>query len=69
LERKESRCGQYREDYPYRDDIDWLKWVSVKRNKEGLSISTEPIQFEELHIRPVKRSRVPASIQISLEGS
>ncbi|MFC1962747.1 FAD-dependent oxidoreductase [Chloroflexota bacterium] len=68
LERKETRFSHYREDYPYRDDIDWLKWVSVKMDKEELSISTEPIQFEELPIRPVKRSRVPASIQISLEG-
>ena len=28
LERKESRCGHYREDYPDHDD-NWLKWIVI----------------------------------------
>ncbi|MFC1968126.1 FAD-dependent oxidoreductase [Chloroflexota bacterium] len=67
LERKESRFSHYREDYPYRDDVDWLKWVIVKRGQKGLSVRTEPIQFEEAPAKPEHRLRVPVSIRISLE--
>lgn len=31
MERAESRGFHLREDYPLRDDIDWLKWVFMSK--------------------------------------
>lgn len=52
LERKESRFAHYREEYPYTDNENWLKWVIVKneRNK-GPVIKAEPIPFERFRIK------------------
>jgi len=35
LERKEHRGAHYREDYPYRDDENWLKHILLHYNGEG----------------------------------
>ncbi len=35
LQRKESRGGHFRTDYPYRDDRNWLKNIFIKKNSEG----------------------------------
>ncbi|MBI4330843.1 MAG: FAD-binding protein [Chloroflexi bacterium] len=35
LERKESRAWHFREDYPYRDDQEWLRWIIVKMGEDG----------------------------------
>jgi hypothetical protein len=65
LERKESRCGQYREDYPYRDDIDWLKWIVVKREGKGMALNFEPVPLEDYPIKPAQRLSIPAPIQVA----
>ncbi len=64
-ERKESRCGQYREDYPYRDDIDWLKWIIVRRDGKGMALSFEPVPLEDYPFKPAQRLRIPAPIPVS----
>ncbi|MHA1378637.1 MAG: FAD-dependent oxidoreductase [Candidatus Helarchaeota archaeon] len=43
LMRKESRREHYREDYPYKDDTKWLKWICIKKNIE----KNEPELFTE----------------------
>lgn len=44
LYRKESRSSHFREDYPRRDDPDWLVWVIVKKGEDGeISFRKEPI--------------------------
>lgn len=65
LERKESRLSHNREDYPYKDDIDWLKWVIVNRGKEGPTVRTEPLPIERYPVKPPTRERVPAPVQFS----
>lgn len=35
LLRTESRIGHYREDYPERDDKNWLKWIVASRTRDG----------------------------------
>lgn len=67
LERKESRCKHYREDYPYRDDIDWLKWIILRREGDGIKISTEPIPVETYPVKLGSRKRIPAPVQFSYE--
>ena len=44
LFRTESRGFFFREDYPRRDDKNWLKWVLVKQDKQGqMQIWTEDV--------------------------
>jgi succinate dehydrogenase/fumarate reductase flavoprotein subunit len=65
LERKESRLCHLREDFPYRDDVNWLKWVVVRRDKKGISTSFEPVPVEEYPIKLEERLTIPVPIQLS----
>jgi succinate dehydrogenase/fumarate reductase flavoprotein subunit len=44
LARQESRLSHIREDFPNRDDNNWLKWVLIRKSAAGLEISTEPVE-------------------------
>ncbi len=47
LFRTESRGCHYREDYPLRDDPEWLAWVIIKRGEDGqMTVSKRPIPQE-----------------------
>jgi succinate dehydrogenase/fumarate reductase flavoprotein subunit len=47
IERKESRGWFFREDYPRRDDENWLKWIIVSRDDNGeMAIRTEDVPAE-----------------------
>lgn len=35
LMRRESRGSHYREDFPARDDVDWLCWIDIFRDVDG----------------------------------
>jgi adenylylsulfate reductase subunit A len=48
LERKESRYFNYREDYPQRDDQNWLKWLIARKEREGPRIWTEEIPLSRV---------------------
>jgi succinate dehydrogenase/fumarate reductase flavoprotein subunit len=52
LERRESRGQHTREDYPHRDDKNWLKWVQVYKKGEEIDCDIEPIPFAENDLRP-----------------
>ena len=41
--RQESRLSHIREDYPKRDDRNWLRWVLVRQQGDEPQVSTEPI--------------------------
>ena len=43
LFRKESRGTHYREDYPLRDDKEWLAWVKIKEENGEMTLTKEPI--------------------------
>jgi succinate dehydrogenase/fumarate reductase flavoprotein subunit len=46
LFRTESRGSFYREDYPRRDDENWLKWVVLKEDAGKMKLWTEPVPKE-----------------------
>jgi succinate dehydrogenase / fumarate reductase flavoprotein subunit len=46
LMRTESRASHYREDYPNRDDQNWLKWIMVNQNDGQLNFRFEPMPLD-----------------------
>ena len=54
LYRKESRGGFIREDFPLTDNINWLRWITMKRDGTSTIISDEPIPVEDYPLKPVR---------------
>jgi len=52
LVRTESRGSHYREDYPERDDANWLKWVMAKKEDGEVKVWTKPIPYEKYPLKP-----------------
>ena len=53
--RKESRGGTcLREDHPYQDNINWLKWVSVKKENGKMNVFAEDIPIDRYPVKPPK---------------
>jgi succinate dehydrogenase/fumarate reductase flavoprotein subunit len=52
LARTESRGFHFREDYPVRDDGNWLKWVILKKAGDEVEVSTEPIPIGGYETKP-----------------
>jgi succinate dehydrogenase / fumarate reductase flavoprotein subunit len=43
--RTESRGAHYREDYPRRDDVNWLKHTLIRRTSAGLELRYKPVRI------------------------
>jgi succinate dehydrogenase/fumarate reductase flavoprotein subunit len=43
LFRTESRGMHYREDYPRRNDPEWLAWVMLKQENDRMKVYKKPI--------------------------
>ncbi len=54
LMRTESRASHYREDYPKRDDSNWLKWIIIRKDRDKLKLSTEPMPLDKYKFKPTK---------------
>ncbi len=52
LLRTESRGFHFREDYPARDDKNWLKWIILQQKNGDMSVSTEPIPIDHYSVKP-----------------
>lgn len=48
LFRTESRGMHYREDYPRRDDANWLAWTKINRNGNKMELTKVPIPAESM---------------------
>jgi succinate dehydrogenase/fumarate reductase flavoprotein subunit len=52
LMRQETRGTQHREDYPGRDDKNWLKWIVIKEEEGRPRFFTEPVPVEKYVLKP-----------------
>ena len=52
LLRTESRGSHIRQDFPERNDANWLKWVIAKRVNDDIKVWAEPIPIEKKAIEP-----------------
>lgn len=54
LMRKETRGGHYREDYPKRNDQEWLGWIKIHQSDEGMALDFDKVPLEN-YKHPVER--------------
>ena len=54
LMRKETRGGHYREDYPQRDDQNWLGWIKIRQENGNMKLHLEPVPLKT-YKHPVER--------------
>jgi len=47
LAREESRGAHYREDFPNRDDVNWLKHTMLRKTSGGLDLSKKSVSITE----------------------
>lgn len=52
LMRTETRGQHRRDDYPDRDDKNWLRWIVLKEDGGRMSLSTIPVPIERYKIKP-----------------
>ena len=52
LLREESREGCLREDFPYTDNVDWMKWSMVKQDTGTMKLWTEDIPVDTYQHKP-----------------
>ena len=57
LLRTESRgmCTT-REDYPYTDNVNWLKWTRLKLEKGEMKLWTEDVPLEKYEVKPAREN-------------
>lgn len=63
LIRKESRGDLYREDFPFRDDISWLKWINIQHTDEGDVVDVEEVPLDRYPVQPAERRQIPYPVQ------
>lgn len=51
LMREESRGTHKREDFPERNDADWLKWIIVEQKDGGMHFSTEQVPLDTYKVK------------------
>ena len=52
LMRTESRGSHKREDFPKRDDDQWLQWIVIRKQGDKMELKKEPVPLERYKFRP-----------------
>jgi len=61
LERTESRGEHIREDYPERNDGQWLKWLTLQKDNNDMRVSVHELPFDSYPLKPamtIEKGRV-----------
>jgi succinate dehydrogenase/fumarate reductase flavoprotein subunit len=53
LMRSESRGFHFREDFPKRDDKNWLKWIILQQDGRKMKLTTQSIPISKYKIKPL----------------
>lgn len=67
LQRRESRGPHYREDYPFRDDRHWLKWIIVQRDSHGIQVKEVPVPLDKYPLKPGSLEIIPHPVQFKFQ--
>jgi len=54
LMRTESRTTHFREDYPKRDDRNWMRWIVVSKENGEIKLKTVPLPLEKYRMKPTR---------------
>lgn len=54
LLRTETRAGHYREDYPERNDAEWLQWIRASKGQDGPVLRKTPVPLDRYKIKPYR---------------
>jgi succinate dehydrogenase / fumarate reductase, flavoprotein subunit len=54
LARRESRAGHYREDYPERDDANWMNAIMAGQKDGEINLRKEPVPIDRYKIKPTR---------------
>lgn len=66
LVREETRGNNIRTDYPYRDDMNWLKRVILRNDASGVvSVCTVPLPIYRYPIKPQNYEKIPVDFPLS----
>ncbi len=52
LMRTETRGYHFREEFPHRDDKNWLKWVIIQKEGGRMKLRAEPVPLQRYRIKP-----------------
>ena len=52
LAREETRGWHVREDFPETDNRNWLKWIDLRKDGDGIALTTERIPIETYPVQP-----------------
>ncbi len=66
--RDESRDCHYREEFPYRDDENWLRWIILSRSAGGTNVDIVQVPLERYPVKPIQRGKIPHPVQFSSKG-
>jgi succinate dehydrogenase/fumarate reductase flavoprotein subunit len=64
LKRTESRGSHLREDFPDIDNVDWLKWILLKKKNGQIHVATEDIPIEIYPMKPKREKYVHPIINV-----
>ena len=66
LLREESRGDHYRQEFPFRDDANWLKWLILNKSNGNLIFRQEKIPIYRYPVKPGNYDKKPHPIQVEI---
>jgi succinate dehydrogenase / fumarate reductase flavoprotein subunit/NADH-dependent fumarate reductase subunit A len=66
--RKDSRTG-VREDYPYEDNVDWLKFIRVQREGEGMKIIAQDVPIDKYPVKVERTKKIAYLWKAGIDAS